>query len=100
MHGLFVYGTLRNENIRFKLTGKRVTTTPGILKGFVLDTIIQDNHEYPIIMETGIMHDTIVGEVVPVDKNDLIILDEYEGKEYIRRLVFLADGSKAWVYAK
>jgi len=97
---LFIYGTLRDANLRYALIGKKASTIKGTLKGFALDSIGHEDKVYPIIYRTGVSKDLIEGEILDVDENDLLLFDKYEGDGYRRIMVELEEGTKAWVYAK
>jgi gamma-glutamylcyclotransferase (GGCT)/AIG2-like uncharacterized protein YtfP len=98
---LFVYGTLRDTDIRRELTGKGYfVAASAMLQGFVMEQLNLDGETYPIIRFTGNPEDTIQGEVLDVDHNDLLAFDVYEGPEYTRERVKLENGMVAWTYCK
>jgi gamma-glutamylcyclotransferase (GGCT)/AIG2-like uncharacterized protein YtfP len=95
---IFVYGTLRLENIRRELLGHETLSTPGRLKGFSMDAILLDNIEYPIIWKNTASTEVIEGEYFEVNENDLKKLDVYESSAYKRILAELENHLFAWVY--
>lgn len=89
---LFVYGTLRKgEKNHKKLKGAR-SLGESTLKGFR-----RTEGEGPAIVP-GDKNDSVDGELYDIDLETLKEIDEYEGEEYIRELVELEDGSKAYAY--
>ena len=98
MERLFIYGTLRDSDVQMKLINRILAPVKSYLEGYIIKSIIQGTHSYPIISFTGNKDDIVPGDVVEVTERELIVMDEYEGVEYERRNVRLTDGSTAWVY--
>jgi gamma-glutamylcyclotransferase (GGCT)/AIG2-like uncharacterized protein YtfP len=97
---VFAYGTLRIESVRRELLGYSLASYPAMLKGFSLSTIVLDNTEYPIIIETPDSQEVIEGEYFEVDQSDLKKLDDYESSAYRRIKVTLENQIVSWVYTQ
>ncbi len=100
MEQLFVYGTLKDPQIRYAVIGKHIHAVKDFIKGFVLDEITIEGASYPIIVKTSKDSDEVYGEVIQVDKPDLQKLDLYEGDEYRRIIIETMSCGPAWVYSK
>ena len=103
---LFVYGTLRDPDIRTRVLGERpgLTTCPAILRGHTRRMV--PNFEYALAMPAG-PADRIEGELIlGLADADYPVLDEYEdvdGGLYVRVAVSVetADGPvDAWTYLR
>ncbi|WP_162619429.1 gamma-glutamylcyclotransferase family protein [Salinicola peritrichatus] len=89
---VFVYGTLRNDLLRWVIMGTPIGTRSATLTGY-------RRHDLDIRPETGAK---VEGEVLTVTPEALQALDRYErlGVRYERESVKLADGSIVWVYRR
>jgi gamma-glutamylcyclotransferase (GGCT)/AIG2-like uncharacterized protein YtfP len=93
---LFVYGSLRDQQVQLEIIGRLVKGTPDVLLGYGISTIAIDNCVYPILVP---MPDGIVeGEILSVSKDELHDIDIYEADEYRRVKVKLQSGTEVWVY--
>jgi gamma-glutamylcyclotransferase (GGCT)/AIG2-like uncharacterized protein YtfP len=94
---LFIYGTLKQENIQRALLGHELSGVEDRLAGYRKITVKLDDTLYPDIEPADGEH--VDGLVVHVGANELHMLDTYEGREYVRKEVVLESGTRAWVYA-
>lgn len=94
---LFAYGTLREEKIRFAITGKKSFTLTDRIVGFELSEIQEGEITYPALVPGN---NTIDGLVFVVTDEDLVHLDAYEGPEYKRQQLVSQAGHEVWVYLK
>ncbi|MGL2993808.1 gamma-glutamylcyclotransferase family protein [Flavobacterium sp. TSSA_36] len=103
MQKLFTYGTLQHEDVQEDLFGRILEGTPETLKGYIVNKIqIEEEFgmiDYPIIVETDNLEDSIQGIVYEVTSNDLRQADLYEGKHYKCVEVVLQSHQKAWAYS-
>ncbi|MBN2484675.1 MAG: gamma-glutamylcyclotransferase [Bacteroidales bacterium] len=101
MERLFIYGTLRIQNLRKKLTGREITSFgTDSLSGFRLSKIYSEGQYYPIIIDDSSSKQIIEGEIIEVTVSELKKLDCYEGSFYKRRKVVLNSGIVAWAYTQ
>ena len=100
MDYLFVYGTLKDPELRKQLTGKYFNSSFGRLRKFISSEIVIEGISYPIIEYTGKSINFVDGEFFVVNDNDLKIFDIYEGDEYRRIKVVLEDSNEVWIYCK
>lgn len=91
---LFVYGTLNDPDVQTKLIGRTIVGVPDHLSGFRRDTTLFP--PYPVAMPDS--QHAIDGYIIEVTEQELAILDDYEGIEYIRIELMLDSGKQAWVY--
>tara|TARA_R110002020_G_scaffold50716_2_gene143064 strand:+ start:11964 stop:12521 length:558 start_codon:yes stop_codon:yes gene_type:complete len=89
---LFVYGTLRKGEKNHKMLEGAKSLGELALRSFR-----RVDGDGPAIIP-GDKNDSVDGELYDVDLKILKEIDEYEGEEYIRELVELEDGSKAYAY--
>lgn len=94
---LFAYGTLREEKIRFAITGKKSFTLTDRIVGFELSEVREGEISYPALVPG---ENTIEGLVFEVTDEDLVHLDAYEGPEYKRLRLVSQTGLLVWVYLK
>lgn len=89
---VFVYGTLKNEWLRWLVMGTPEKVRNATLPGY-------QRHDLDILPTPG---GTVEGEVLTVTPAALKALDRYErlGIRYERDSVKLADGSITWVYRR
>ncbi|MBI4558309.1 MAG: gamma-glutamylcyclotransferase [Candidatus Hydrogenedentes bacterium] len=93
---IFVYGTLMDASIQRRILGRTAEARPGTLHGYRKTMVHVDGQGFPNI-EAAEGH-AVNGLILSVDTMSLAALDAYEGAEYQRRQVLLADGKIAWVY--
>jgi gamma-glutamylcyclotransferase (GGCT)/AIG2-like uncharacterized protein YtfP len=99
MEKLFIYGTLRNKDIRQKITGRDILSAgQAKLEGYLLSKILIGETEYPIICNSPNANEWVEGEIIEVSKPELLLLDGYEGEEYRRIKVKLQNGMSVWAY--
>ena len=95
---LFVYGSLRDQQVQSEIIGRIVEGTPDVLLGYGTSTITIENNVYPILVPVP---DGIVeGEILKVSKDELDAIDVYESDEYRRVKVELKSGTEVWVYVQ
>ncbi|WP_239495228.1 gamma-glutamylcyclotransferase family protein [Salinicola halophilus] len=89
---VFVYGTLRNDLLRWVIMGSPVSTRDATLAGY-------RRQDLDIQPAEGV---EVEGEVLTVTPSALTALDRYErlGVRYTREAVKLDDGSSVWVYKR
>lgn len=89
---VFVYGTLRNDLLRWVIMGSPEATRSATLLGYRRQDL--DIH--------AAADAKVEGEVLTVSPQSLEALDRYErlGVRYERKAVKLEDGSPAWVYQR
>ena len=96
---LFVYGTLREDEIVRRVTGRTFPRASGMLKGFRrFDGPAWFPYPY-VAPEAEASLEGVV--LVGVDAESLARLDGYEGRCYVRRRVRVETGGgsrEAWVY--
>jgi gamma-glutamylcyclotransferase (GGCT)/AIG2-like uncharacterized protein YtfP len=95
---VFVYGTLRNGNVRKTVLGFNPYAQKSSLRGFKMSSIELEGINYPIIIEDPLSAELIEGEYFEVDQTGMDNLDWYESTAYSRKEVVLENGLKAWVY--
>lgn len=99
MKKVFIYGTLCDKNLRKEITGREVPVSfTGKLTGFELSSVFDDGHSYPIIIQNENSDQIINGDVIEVNDEELLLLDQYEGRLYRRVMVCLKNGLQAWSY--
>lgn len=95
---LFVYGSLCSKRLRRRLLGREVKTIPAQLLGFASFPVFGS----PYLGLARLPGWWTEGELLlGLTRRDLLRLDQYEGPEYERRLVWVkAQGRRrrAWVY--
>lgn len=95
---LFVYGTLLEPEVRTAVLGHCPPITRDKLFGFSMQTIRLDGINYPVITEDSAASEPIAGGYFSVSDEDFIKLDAYESDAYLRTVVTLESGVRAWVY--
>ena len=95
---LFSYGTLQSERVQLAVLGRKLSGTPDKLAGYILEQLrIRDEEalqvsnisHYPIAIATGKRQDRIEGIIYEISTDELLLVDNYEGKEYKRRSLCL-----------
>lgn len=81
---LFVYGTLRDEHVVERVTGRRLASRPAVLEGYC--RMLDPSIGYPIVHPlAGASVDGALLE--DLDERTLAAIDAYEGAEYRRVVV-------------
>jgi gamma-glutamylcyclotransferase (GGCT)/AIG2-like uncharacterized protein YtfP len=105
-HRVFSYGTLRQSDVQRALYGREVPTVADALPGFRLDWLVITDAEviatsgsdrHPILRAGG-PDDRVEGAYLELSDGDLEATDAYEVDDYVRRVVTLASGVRAFVY--
>lgn len=105
-HRVFSYGTLRLPAVQQALYGREVPTVADALPGYRLDwlTIVDpeviatsgsDRHP---ILRRGEVGERVDGAYLELDERELAATDAYEVDDYVRRVVVLESGVRAFVY--
>ncbi len=105
-HLLFSYGTLRQPDVQRSVFGRVLDGRLDEITGYELGEVtITDpaviaasgTAAHPVLVpssgETG-----IAGTVFAIDEEDLRAADDYEVDDYVRIMVPLRSGDRAWVY--
>ena len=104
---IFSYGTLQNEKVQQSLLGRVLSLQSDNLIGYKSIAIeITDNEflskgESPYqhtLVKSGNPNDIIPGSVLEITNEELLIIDNYEPRNYKRIQVILQSGKKAWIY--
>ena len=94
---LFVYGTLLDDALRHWVFGHRAPGQPDTLPGYrKLEASVAGR--YPEVRPCHEKDCSVPGLRLEVCPADLERADAYETALYIRRVLPLASGEKAWVY--
>lgn len=95
---LFVYGTLRDENVQKKVFGRIAKSARDALVGYKKSEIVIGGETYPVLVpDSGSI---IEGRVLEISPKELKLIDEYETDAYKRVKVVLKSGESVWVYVK
>ncbi len=94
---VFVYGSLRDQQVQSEIIGRIVEGTPDVLLGYGTSTITIENNVYPILVPVA--NGIVEGEILEVSKEELNAIDVYESDEYRRVKVKLKSGTEVWVYS-
>lgn len=95
MHALFVYGTLRDPELRERLLSRAVPSSPATLPGYRAARL--RNRVYPGLLPAP--DATAVGALIDVDDRELLVLDRFEGEQYRRIGVRVQAGGEELVAA-
>ena len=104
---LFSYGTLQLENVQIETFGRKLNGVKARLLRYKLaeieisdlQVIAKSNKKYhPIAKFTGIDEDFIDGVIYEITKNELLLSDTYEVKEYERINEIFSEDKNAWIY--
>jgi gamma-glutamylcyclotransferase (GGCT)/AIG2-like uncharacterized protein YtfP len=98
MENLFAYGTLIFPDKQQKLFGRTLDGKDDVLNNYTKNTIIIDGEVYPCVDESE--GENTHGVVYQVTSEELLLADEYEGKEYKRIKTILESCTDAWVYVR
>jgi len=81
---LFVYGTLRDDDLRRQVLGRAVAVEAALARGVA--AVFYPERVYPALIERrGWAAEGLV--LLGLSHRDLALLDAYEGDEYVRRIV-------------
>ncbi len=94
---LFSYDTLQDKNIQNELFHRLLIGNPDLLLGFELPRK-KAYGEYSVISRATNPSSSVKGMVYQISAGEIEKVDAYEGEEYVRILVKLQSGKKAWVY--
>ena len=97
MEKLFVYGTLKDPEVRRKVIGRLVAGQAERVEGFFLSDITIDGQQFPVMLQG---RGSVEGVLLKVRPDELEKIDAYEGESYWRDRVQLASGRKAWAYRR
>lgn len=105
---LFSYGTLQQPEVQLATFGRRLDGHTDAVVGHDLDWVtIRDPHviatsgsdRHPVLVTSDRPGAAVEGTVFPITAAELAAADDYEVDDYVRILVPLRSGSRAWVYA-
>ena len=94
---LFTYGTLQDTAVQLQLFQRKLLGFSDALYGYRLVPKKVEGTYHAILPspDSGTLVNGIVYELFP---NELSTTDRYEGPQYIRTMVSLSSGKKAWAY--
>jgi 2'-5' RNA ligase len=92
---LFVYGKLREKEIQKEVIGRIIEGKRFIIEGFSLSKISIERENYFAAMYD--LDGKIEGKIIEVSKEELKVIDDYEGKEYERIYV---EKNNMWIYVR
>jgi gamma-glutamylcyclotransferase (GGCT)/AIG2-like uncharacterized protein YtfP len=95
---LFVYGTLKDPAVQQAVFGRMVEGQPARLDGYTKGQIELSGTVYGIIRPD--LGSSVEGLLIEVTREELALIDRYEGDDYQRFQVTLNSGQTAWVYGK
>lgn len=95
---LFVYGTLKDGDIRRALFGGNPVGVADVLDGYAKTSTTIGGVEYPNI--SPVDEGGVRGEVLEVDEETLRRVDLYESGTYARKRFVLRSGLRAWAYIR
>lgn len=95
---LFVYGSLKDPEVQQLFMGRIIKGTPNTISGYTLSTIDYGLETFPVLIPDGLNKQKINGLVLELSSEEIQVIDNYEGEEYVRIQATLADNTKAWVY--
>ena len=105
---LFSYGTLQQPEVQLATFGRRLDGHPDAVVGHDLDWVtIRDPHviatsgsdRHPVLVASDRPGAAVEGTVLAITAAELAAADDYEVDDYVRVLVPLRSGRRAWVYA-
>jgi gamma-glutamylcyclotransferase (GGCT)/AIG2-like uncharacterized protein YtfP len=85
---LFVYGTLRDEEYQRALFGREVPTRPATLPGWL--AVVAETGYFTVVRAPG---DTVVGDIITLDDEQLALADTWEGADYERLRIEARDAT-------
>ncbi|MGY5354159.1 gamma-glutamylcyclotransferase [Wenyingzhuangia sp. IMCC45467] len=100
MHKLFSYGTIQDPLTQQSLFKKILKGTADSITGFDKKEIKLGKNTYPILISNQKSTEIIKGTCYTLTEREILICDDYEGKEYKRIEILLNSKTKAWVYIK
>jgi gamma-glutamylcyclotransferase (GGCT)/AIG2-like uncharacterized protein YtfP len=104
---LFSYGTLQQAEVQRGIFGHEVEGGPDELVGFTTAHVqitdpaviaLSGAERHLAVVHTGEPTDRVPGTVFGLTAEELRAADEYEVDDYRRTEVFLASGTRSWVY--
>lgn len=95
---LFVYGTLKDGDIRRALFGGIPVGVADVLDGYAKSSTKIGGIDYPNIAPAD--GDAVHGELLEVDGETLRRIDLYESETYARKRFVLRSGLRAWAYVR
>jgi len=98
MESLFVYGTLKNQEVQKLVIERLPESSKDSIAGYRLENVEIDGETYPILIPDSKQKKPIEGLVLLVTEEELKKLDLYETDVYERKTVRLKSGKKAFVY--
>ncbi|MEM8927632.1 MAG: gamma-glutamylcyclotransferase family protein [Bacteroidota bacterium] len=97
MEYLFTYGTLRDPQVQRYVFGRILEGHPDILPQFRhFKNVVYKR--YDLVRPSEKKTDFVEGMAYALTKEELLSCDVYETSAYIRKVVVLKSGIKAWVY--
>jgi gamma-glutamylcyclotransferase (GGCT)/AIG2-like uncharacterized protein YtfP len=94
---LFVYGSLKEDDVQRAVFGRAVAGTPDTLAGFALSRLPAG---HLIVERTGNAADRVAGLRLSIGEAELAAADAYEIADYARVAARLESGAEAFVYAR
>lgn len=103
---LFSYGTLRQRDVQRAVFGRMLNGSPDTLPGFTLEIVrivdaaviaTSGSDEHPILRR-GAGSASVAGVALEITPADLPAADAYEVADYVRTVVTLGSGKRAYVY--
>jgi len=95
---LFSYGTLTDPEIQKRIVGRELSGQKDFLSGYDLSSVIIEGVVFPCAIPSR--NGKVSGMVYQITIDELVKVDDYEGKEYRRKKVSLSSGHDAWVYVR
>lgn len=96
-HDVFIYGTIRSEDVQRELFGRTVHGQPDSVSGYkLLNNIVIDGERYPYLSpeKNGIVY----GVRIKLSTEELVALDVFEASEYTRKEIVTDGGHTAYAY--
>ncbi|MGI8813256.1 MAG: gamma-glutamylcyclotransferase family protein [Pyrinomonadaceae bacterium] len=100
---LFSYGTLQSSEVQLALFGRELNGAADELPGYrKLEVEIDDERFVSKLQSTAVVSenagDVVEGTAFEISSKELLTLDKYEPRSYLRRQVVLRSGKNAWLY--
>ncbi|TKD66491.1 gamma-glutamylcyclotransferase family protein [Flavobacterium sp. ASW18X] len=94
-HLIFSYGTLQEPKVQIAIYERLLQGHKAILPNYTLANKKMYG-QYPVVIPNSGL--CIAGVAYEINEAELALTDAYEGPDYTRSLLPLANGKKAWVY--